>query len=149
MLVAGKGVLEFAEHQSMEFPRRKFLHLAAGAAAFPSLPRVASALDYPTRPLTLVVPFAAGGPSDVAGRVIAQRMSEVFGKPVVVENLSGAGGTIGSAARVSVHTAQPTRTSAPPVIAAVCQEAQANEPPTNETQISSRLTLPVISVAPP
>ena len=81
----------------MELPRRKFLHLAAGAAAFPSLTRVASALDYPTRPLTLVVPFAAGGPSDVAGRVIAQRMSEVFGKPVVVENLSGAGGTVGSA----------------------------------------------------
>ena len=62
----------------MEFPRRKFLHLAASAAAFPSLPRVASALDYPTRPLTLVVPFAAGGPSDVAGRVIAQRMSEIW-----------------------------------------------------------------------
>jgi tripartite-type tricarboxylate transporter receptor subunit TctC len=97
MLVAGKGVLEFAEHHSMGLPRRKFLHLAAGAAAFPSLTRVASALDYPTRPLTLVVPFAAGGPSDVAGRVIAQRMSEVFGKPVVVENLSGAGGTVGSA----------------------------------------------------
>ena len=97
MLVAGRGVLKFAEHHSMELPRRKFLHLAAGAAAFPSLPRVASALDYPTRPLTLVVPFVAGGPSDVAGRVIAQRMSEVFGKPVVVENLSGAGGTVGSA----------------------------------------------------
>jgi tripartite-type tricarboxylate transporter receptor subunit TctC len=81
----------------VNLPRRKFLHLAASAAAVPALPRIASALDYPTRPLTLVIPFAAGGPSDVAGRVIAQRMSEVFGKSVVVENLSGAGGTIGSA----------------------------------------------------
>jgi tripartite-type tricarboxylate transporter receptor subunit TctC len=82
---------------TVKLPRRKLLHLAAGTAAAQALPRIASALDYPTRPLTLIVPFAAGGPSDVAGRVIAQRMSEVFGKTVVVENLSGAGGTIGSA----------------------------------------------------
>jgi tripartite-type tricarboxylate transporter receptor subunit TctC len=81
----------------VKLPRRRFLHLAAGAAAALALPRIASALDYPTRPLTLIVSFAAGGPSDVAGRVIAQRMSEVFGQSVVVENLSGAGGTIGSA----------------------------------------------------
>jgi tripartite-type tricarboxylate transporter receptor subunit TctC len=77
--------------------RRKFLRLTAGTVAAPVLSRIASALDYPTRPLTLIVPFAPGGSSDVVARVIAQRMSEVFGKPVVVENLSGAGGTIGSA----------------------------------------------------
>jgi tripartite-type tricarboxylate transporter receptor subunit TctC len=81
----------------MKLPRRKFLHLAAGAAALPALSRVAWAQTYPTRTLTLLVPFAAGGPSDVAGRVIAQRMSEVLGRQVVVENLSGAGGTVGSA----------------------------------------------------
>ena len=81
----------------MKLPRRKFLHLAAGAAALPTLSRVAWAQTYPTRTLTLLVPFAAGGPSDVAGRVIAQRMSEVLGRQVVVENLSGAGGTVGSA----------------------------------------------------
>jgi tripartite-type tricarboxylate transporter receptor subunit TctC len=56
----------------------------------------AAAQSWPTRPLTLVVPFAAGGPSDVAGRIIAQRMSEVLGQQVVVENPSGAGGTLGS-----------------------------------------------------
>jgi tripartite-type tricarboxylate transporter receptor subunit TctC len=82
---------------TVKLPRRKLLHLAAGTAAAQALPRIASALDYPTRPLTLIIPFAAGGPSDVTGRVIAQRMSEVLGKSVVVENLSGAGGTIGSA----------------------------------------------------
>src|SRR3954469_24529111 len=51
----------------------------------------ASAQNWPTRPLTLVVPFAAGGPSDVAGRIIAQRMSELLGQQVVVENPSGSG----------------------------------------------------------
>jgi tripartite-type tricarboxylate transporter receptor subunit TctC len=56
----------------------------------------AVAQSWPTRPLTLVVPFAAGGPSDVAGRIIAQRMSELLGQQVVVENPSGAGGTLGS-----------------------------------------------------
>jgi tripartite-type tricarboxylate transporter receptor subunit TctC len=56
----------------------------------------ARAQTYPTRPLTLIVPFAPGGPSDVAGRIIAQRMSEILGQQVVVENLSGAGGTVGS-----------------------------------------------------
>jgi tripartite-type tricarboxylate transporter receptor subunit TctC len=55
-----------------------------------------NAQDWPTRPLTLVVPFAAGGPSDVAGRIIAQRLGELLGQQVVVENPSGAGGTLGS-----------------------------------------------------
>jgi tripartite-type tricarboxylate transporter receptor subunit TctC len=81
---------------TMKLPRRRFLHLAAGAVALPVVSRVARAQAYPTRPLTLVVPFAAGGPSDVAGRIMAQRMSEIFGQQVVVENLSGAGGTVGS-----------------------------------------------------
>ena len=56
----------------------------------------AQAQDYPTRPLTMVVPFAAGGPTDVLGRVVAQRMSEVLGQQVVVENVGGAGGMTGS-----------------------------------------------------
>jgi len=54
------------------------------------------AQDWPNRPLTLVVPFAPGGPSDVAGRIMAAQMSEILGKQVVVENPSGAGGTVGS-----------------------------------------------------
>src|SRR5215471_15579888 len=72
------------------------LHFVTALAALVVIPTVAGAQDYPTRPLTLVVPFAAGGPSDVAGRVIAQRLSEVVGQQVVVENPTGAGGTIGS-----------------------------------------------------
>ena len=80
----------------MKLPRRRFLHLASIAAAVVAIPHNANAQAYPTRPLTLVVPFAAGGPSDVAGRIIGQRLSEVLGQQVVVENTAGAGGTIGS-----------------------------------------------------
>jgi tripartite-type tricarboxylate transporter receptor subunit TctC len=72
--------------------------LAASAAmlALPAATGTASAQNWPTRPLTLVVPFAAGGPSDVAGRILAQGLSDVLGQQVVVENPSGAGGTVGS-----------------------------------------------------
>ena len=72
--------------------------LAALAAmlALLAAPGMASAQNWPTRPLTLVVPFAAGGPSDVAGRILAQGLSDVLGQQVVVENPSGAGGTVGS-----------------------------------------------------
>jgi tripartite-type tricarboxylate transporter receptor subunit TctC len=80
----------------MKLPRRRFLHLAAVAAAMVVIAHNANAQAYPTRPLTLVVPFAPGGPSDVAGRIIAQGLSEVLGQQVVVENTGGAGGTIGS-----------------------------------------------------
>jgi tripartite-type tricarboxylate transporter receptor subunit TctC len=79
----------------MNIPRRLF-QFAAIAIAAAAIPGLAAALDYPTRPLTLVVPFAAGGPSDVAGRVLAEGMSNVLGSPVVVEDLGGAGGTVGS-----------------------------------------------------
>ena len=57
---------------------------------------VALAQNYPTRPVTMIIPFAAGGPTDVLGRVMAQRMSEVLGQQVIVENIGGAGGTTGS-----------------------------------------------------
>jgi tripartite-type tricarboxylate transporter receptor subunit TctC len=57
----------------------------------------AGAQNYPDRPITLVVPFAAGGPTDVLGRVMAQRMGEILGQPVLVENVGGAGGMTGSA----------------------------------------------------
>src|SRR6516165_11162545 len=61
-----------------------------------ALPATAAAQNWQSRPLTLVVPFVAGGPSDVAGRILAQGLSDVLGQQVVVENPSGAGGTVGS-----------------------------------------------------
>ena len=78
----------------MKLPRRKFLHMAAGAAALPALPRVASALDYPTRPVHLLVGFAAGGPLDTSARLIGQWLSERLGQPFVIENRPGAGSNL-------------------------------------------------------
>src|SRR6185369_17288363 len=80
----------------MKLPRRTFLHLAAGTAAFPAVSRFAWAQAYPNRPMTMIVPFAAGGPQDVLGRLIAHRMSETLGQQIVVENVGGAGGITGS-----------------------------------------------------
>ena len=79
----------------MKIQRRLFLHLAAGAAAFPALSRIASAQTYPSRPITLAVPFAPGGPTDTIARVLAERLRASLGQPVIVENTTGAGGTIG------------------------------------------------------
>jgi tripartite-type tricarboxylate transporter receptor subunit TctC len=79
----------------MKLPRREFLHLAAGAAVLPSAARVASAQAYPSRPVTIVVPFAAGGPTDTIARVIAQRMRQSLGQTVIIENVTGAAGSIG------------------------------------------------------
>ena len=78
----------------MKLPRRKFLHLAASAAALPALPQVASALDYPTRPVHLLVGFAAGGPLDTSARLIGQWLSERLGQPFVIENRPGAGSNL-------------------------------------------------------
>jgi tripartite-type tricarboxylate transporter receptor subunit TctC len=81
---------------SVKLPRRHFLHLAAGAAALPALPRIASALDYPTRPVHLVSGFPAGGPNDIVARLLGQWLSERLGRPFVIENRPGAGGTVGT-----------------------------------------------------
>jgi tripartite-type tricarboxylate transporter receptor subunit TctC len=78
----------------MKLPRRRFLQLA-GAAALPTMSRNARAQAYPSRPITLIVPFAAGGTFDVMGRIIAVRMSEILGQQVVIENTTGAGGIVG------------------------------------------------------
>jgi tripartite-type tricarboxylate transporter receptor subunit TctC len=79
----------------MKLPRRQFLNLAAGAAALPFAPHVAKAQAYPSRAITLNVPFAAGGPTDTIARIIAGRMQALLGQPVVVENTPGANGSIG------------------------------------------------------
>ena len=78
----------------MKLPRRKFLHLAAGAAALPAVSRVARAQAYPTRPVRIVVGFAAGGSTDIGARVIGQWLQERLGQPFVIENRPGAGTNI-------------------------------------------------------
>ena len=72
------------------------LRLTVLGCALLAVTQTAAAQSFPSRPLTLVVPFAAGGPSDVAGRIVAQGLSEKLGQQVVVENPAGAGGTLGS-----------------------------------------------------
>ncbi len=79
----------------MKFPRRTFLHLAVGAVASPTASRVARAQTYPTRPIMMIVPYGAGGPTDTLGRIIAEGMREALGKPVIVENVAGASATVG------------------------------------------------------
>src|SRR5262245_28243911 len=80
----------------MNRSRRKFLLMAAGAAALPFAPHVARAQAYPTRPVTMIVPFAAGATTDVSARIVGEHMSRTLGQQVVIENVPGAGGTSGS-----------------------------------------------------
>jgi len=79
----------------MNLCRRQFLHRAAGAAAFPFALHAAHAQSYPTRPITIVVPFAPGGPTDLLARIMAEPMRAILGQPVIVENVGGAAGSIG------------------------------------------------------
>ncbi len=80
----------------MNIPRRRFLHLAAGAAALPAAARSAFADSYPTRPVHLVVGFSPGSASDINARLVGQSLSERLGQPFVVDNRAGAGGNIAS-----------------------------------------------------
>src|SRR5262249_45004629 len=87
-----------------ELARRRFLHLAAGAAALPAMSRSAEAQAYPTRPITMVVPFPAGGLADAIARVLAEQIRGSLGQPIIIENVSGADGSIGT---VRVARARP------------------------------------------
>jgi tripartite-type tricarboxylate transporter receptor subunit TctC len=78
----------------MKIPRRKFLHLAAGAAALPAVSGIATAQAWPARLVRLLVGFPPGGGADAAARIVANRLSEIWGQQVVIENKGGAGGNI-------------------------------------------------------
>jgi tripartite-type tricarboxylate transporter receptor subunit TctC len=78
----------------MKLPRRRFLHLAAGAAALPAMSRIARAQTYPARPVHLLVGLAAGGGTDVAARIVAEWLSQYFGQQFVVENRTGMAGNL-------------------------------------------------------
>jgi tripartite-type tricarboxylate transporter receptor subunit TctC len=71
------------------------LSLAGAAIATTVAPRLAAAQTYPARPVRVIVPYAPGGPTDVTGRLVAQKLSEHFGKQFYVENIGGASGNIG------------------------------------------------------
>src|SRR2546430_5537553 len=70
--------------------RRRFLHLAAGAVALTIVSQLASAQTYPSRPVSMIVPYPPGGPTDTLGRIFAERMRKSLGQPVIVENIGGA-----------------------------------------------------------
>jgi tripartite-type tricarboxylate transporter receptor subunit TctC len=84
----------------MKLPRRKFLHLAAGAVALPVMPRIARAQAYPTRPVRWIVGFAAGGVVDIYARLLGQWLSDRLGRPFIIENRVGAGSNIATEAVV-------------------------------------------------
>ena len=79
----------------MKLGRRVVLRLAAGAAALPAMSRIAWAQAYPTRPITIIVPVPPGGVADPIARILADHLTVTLGQPVVVENVTGAGGSIG------------------------------------------------------
>jgi tripartite-type tricarboxylate transporter receptor subunit TctC len=84
----------------MKLPRRQFLHLAAGAAALPTVSRFAFAQTYPSRPVRLIVPFAPAGGSDITARLMGQWLSERLAQPFIIENRPGAGSNIATEAVV-------------------------------------------------
>jgi tripartite-type tricarboxylate transporter receptor subunit TctC len=81
----------------MKLSRRGVLQLAAGAAVLPAGSRIVRAQSYPSRPISIVVPYPAGGPTDTLARILAERMRASLGQTLVVENISGAGGSVGVA----------------------------------------------------
>ena len=94
----GLVVVHISERKIMMLPRRRFLQLAASAVTLPTQIFTAAALDYPTRPVHIMVGIPPGLAPDIAARLIGPALSERFGQPVIVENRPGAGGVIGAQA---------------------------------------------------
>jgi tripartite-type tricarboxylate transporter receptor subunit TctC len=86
--------------KTTKLPRRQFLHLAAGAAALPTVSRIAEAQTYPTRPVRIIVGFAAGGLTDILVRLMGQWLSERLGRQFIIENRPGAASNIATEAVV-------------------------------------------------
>src|SRR5215475_6267088 len=84
----------------MKLSRRRFLHLAAGAAALPTIPHIARAQTYPSRPLRIIVGFPPGGATDIIARPLGQYLSERLGQPVIIDNRPGAGSNVAAEAVV-------------------------------------------------
>src|ERR1700730_13531206 len=80
----------FRKGNAMKLPRRRFLHLAAGAAALPAVSRIARPQPYPSRPVRLIVPFAPAGTTDILARLMGQWLSERLGQQVPIEDQAGA-----------------------------------------------------------
>jgi tripartite-type tricarboxylate transporter receptor subunit TctC len=89
---------QFIEANIMKFPRRRFLHLAAGAAALPAVSRIAKAETYPSKPVRFIIGYAPGGSADITARLMGQWLSERLGQPFIVESRAGAGSNIGTEA---------------------------------------------------
>ena len=85
---------------NVKLPRRRFLHLAAGAAALPAVSRIVWAQAYPTRPVRIIVGYPPGGGVDIVARLIGQWLSEHLGQQFIIENRPGANGNIGTEAVV-------------------------------------------------
>jgi tripartite-type tricarboxylate transporter receptor subunit TctC len=104
----------------MKLPRRRLLRLAAGAAVLPAASRIARAQTYPSRPVTLIVGFAAGGPTDTVVRILAEGMRASLHQNVIIENVTGANGSLGptrAGTGSKAHSLAPTM--APPGAGAV------------------------------
>jgi tripartite-type tricarboxylate transporter receptor subunit TctC len=102
----------------MTLPRRQFFHLMAGAAALPTAPHIARAENYPSRPVRIIVGFAAGSTSDILARLMGQWLSVRFGGQFIVENRPGAGGNVGAEALVNSPADGYTLLMVPPAVAA-------------------------------
>src|ERR1700719_2649569 len=102
----------------MTFHRRKFLHVAASAAALPAVARIARADTYPSHPVRLVVGFAAGSTTDILARLMGQWLSQRLGQQFVIENRPGAGGNIGAETVVKAVPDGYTLLMVPPAVAA-------------------------------
>jgi tripartite-type tricarboxylate transporter receptor subunit TctC len=100
MKIAGAAFRSSAGGRAPSLPRRQFLRLAASAVALPIMSRVAMAQVYPTRPVRIIVGFAAGGANDIIARLIGQWLSDKLGQPYLVEDRPGAGGNIATEAVV-------------------------------------------------